>query len=126
VTYLWNTSGRQFSSAYVPVYAVADTTNSVPEFDETNNDSLAMVPVAASWVPRITRITRLGSGDVQLSFAAANSAPLDFVIESTDSLGSPSWQTEQSALITTTAPGVFQVQVSPQGAVRFYRVRASF
>jgi uncharacterized repeat protein (TIGR01451 family) len=124
VIFLWNTSGRQFASPYVAVYAVVDSTNSVLEFDETNNDGLQMVPVAGAWVPRITSIAVPGPGVVQLAFTAANSSPSEFIIESTASLSSPvSWQTEPGAIITMSAPGVFQVQLSPQGNARFYRVR---
>jgi len=126
VTFLWNTGGRQFSGAYVPVYAVADSSNQVPEFDESNNDSFQMIPVAASWVPRITSTSNAGSGFVQLLFAAANSSPSDFVIESTGSLGNPiSWQPEPGAVITAIAPGLFKAQVSSRGAVRFYHVKAT-
>jgi hypothetical protein len=108
----------------VPVYAVADGTNAVSEFNESNNDSLQMVPVVASWVPMITGTIVPSASTVQITFAAANSVPSDFAIESVDSLASPIlWQPEPGALITVTAPGVFQAQVAPQGGVRFYHVR---
>ena len=123
LTYQWDTSGRGFADAYVPVYVVADSSNVVQEIDKSNNDALQMVPAAASWVPRLAGIQTLAD-EVQLAFTAANSAPTDFLIESAGSLQAPiSWEAEPGAAVSMTVPGVFQAQVAPRGAVRFYRVR---
>jgi uncharacterized repeat protein (TIGR01451 family) len=126
VTFLWDTAGQYFSSAYVQVFAVADSLNQVVEFDETNNSAFLMVPIAATWVPQITGITNAGSGVVQLVFAAANSSPSDFVIQSTASLTPPiSWQPEPSAAVTALSPGIFQAQLSAGGTSLFYRVQST-
>jgi uncharacterized repeat protein (TIGR01451 family) len=126
VTCLWNTAGFYEPGNYALVYAVADSLNQVVEFDETNNDSFLMVPLTASWVPQITGVNPVTAGVVQFTFAAANSSPSDFVIESTASLAPPmSWQPESGATITEVSPGIFQVQVSAQGAMRFYHVKST-
>jgi hypothetical protein len=98
----------------------------VVEIDKSNNTYLQMVSVVASWVPQITDIAVTNNSSLQIVFYAADSTPTNFVIESSASLTPPdSWQTEAAAAITTVSPGVFQATVSPQGTLRFYRVRTT-
>lgn len=121
----WDTSGLQFASPYVAVYTIADSTNAVVEFDKSNNTYLQMVPVVASWVPQITSLSVTNGSSVQILFNAANSAPENFVIESSASLAPVSWQAESGAAITTVSPGVFQAVVTVEGNARFYRVQTT-
>lgn len=122
VTATWNTTGVPFTSPYVAVYTVVDSSNNVVEF-ETNSPYLQLVSVVASWVPQITGITVTNNSSVQIQFNAANSTPANFVIQSSGSLRPPfSWQTESGASITTVSPGVFRAVVSPGGNMKFDRV----
>ncbi len=126
VTATWDTSGIPFTSPYVAVYTIADSSNNVVEFDGTNSTYLQMVGVEASWVPQITGISVTNNSAVQIQFTAANSTPADFVIQSCGSLAPTiAWQAESGASITTVSPGVYQAVVSPQSNIRFYRVETT-
>lgn len=122
----WNTAGQAFTTPYVPVYTVVDSSNAVVEMDKSNNIYLQMVSVVPSWVPQITGISVTNNSSVQIQFNAANSTPSDFVIQGSGSLVSPvSWQAESGATITTISPGVFQAVVPAQGNMMFYRVQTT-
>jgi hypothetical protein len=126
VPYLWNTSGRYFTSRFVTVYAVADGSKVVQELDELNNAYPQSVRVVPSWIPRLLGLEMIDGGNAKLLFEATGGVPTDFVVQSADSLAKPiQWSEETSAVVTRTAPGRFEVQVPQRGSVRFYRILAT-
>ncbi len=126
IAYVWDTSGRQFSSPFVTVFAVVDVAGVVPELDKSNNTYAQTVQVIPSWMPRLTGVRLADTGMVKLTFEAGNYPPSSFAVESTGSLASQvQWSVEAGAAITNTAPGIFEAQVPVQGSQRFYRIRAT-
>jgi len=126
VSYLWHTSGRQFSGAFVTVFAVVDAGGVIQEADETNNSYPQSVRVVPAWIPRITGMSVSAVGTATVTFEATGFTTTNLAVESTGLLASTNqWRAETNATITPVAAGTFEAQIPVQGAVRFYRVRAT-
>jgi hypothetical protein len=126
VSVLWNTEGRHFAGDFLTVYAVADHTGAVEEFDETNNDCAQSVPVIPPWVPHLVSIEVLPNGNRKLVFTASHFLASEMAVESAVSLNSPiDWDDEPTAIITESAPGQFEAEVPPRNGSAFYRIRVS-
>jgi hypothetical protein len=120
----WNTSGWQVGNAFASIYAVADATGVVQEWNESNNAFPQTVRVRPAWVPRMVSIELRPPVGLRLVVEAVGAAASDLVIESTGSLASPIWWDREFAPATPLAePGVFEVDMDRTDEARFYRVR---
>jgi hypothetical protein len=123
ISYLWDTSGRQFTQPFVPAYAVVGAASRIRESDKSNNSYPQSVRVVPSWVPHLEHIEAMIDGTVRLVFNAANGVASDFAVESTESLANPiQWTTELGAMINRIEPGEFEAVLPRQGEMRFYRI----
>lgn len=125
VSFVWDTSGRQFTGAFTTVYAVADAGGVVAEADETNNAYPQAVRVVPSWVPRVIEFKLVETTKAKLTFEASGALATEFTVQTAGSFVSPvQWQTESEALIAESALGAFEVQLPIHDGTRFYRIVA--
>jgi len=120
----WNAAGRYFPSAFVPVYAVVDPTNTVAEMDETNNSYPQSVRVVPSGTPRILSLTVPDALTAKLTVGGSSFSATKLAVEGTVSLAAPiSWVPETNAVITTNLTGQLEIRLPQNGPARYYRVK---
>lgn len=115
-----NTSG--FNSGHVMI-GMSDQFDSVGTGGTSGNFVIFDNVRVVSLDVRITKVTRLGNGDMQIDFVSPfPSVADDYRLQASSDLSALDWADETSAVITETADG-FRCVVAGNGTERFYQIK---